>query len=234
MAQERRNLYRILHVQPEAPQQVIKASYRALMVSLHAHPDHGGNHEEAAALNAAYAILGDPERRAAYDRSLQRQPRQTAALAAPARTFDPQDWLLQRRCPMCATAFVLPTLQDACCGRCASPLTPAPGSESAGAELLGRRHGGRFARGQDVQLLLPNGPEPLPARVKDLSLTGLALQCRHPVPSGAAMRVMASGFDAVAVVVATRPMGSGCTVHGRLLTLKVLRSSAGTFVSMKV
>ena len=39
MSEERRNLYRILHVQPEAPPEVIKAAYRALMITLRGHPD---------------------------------------------------------------------------------------------------------------------------------------------------------------------------------------------------
>ena len=39
MRRERRNLYRLLHVQPEAPPEVIKAAWRALMSTLRAHPD---------------------------------------------------------------------------------------------------------------------------------------------------------------------------------------------------
>ena len=86
MAQERRNLYRILHVQPEAPLEVIRASYRTLMSTLRAHPDLGGDPEAAAQINAAYAILADPERRRAYDLSLKAggAARKSAAAAAPA------------------------------------------------------------------------------------------------------------------------------------------------------
>ena len=43
--QNRRNLYRILHVQPEAPLEIIKASYRSLMTKLKLHPDLGGDHD---------------------------------------------------------------------------------------------------------------------------------------------------------------------------------------------
>lgn len=66
----RRNHYRILHVQPDAPLEVIKANYRTLMQKLKLHPDLGGDHWNAACVNAAYAILSDPVRRAAYDREL--------------------------------------------------------------------------------------------------------------------------------------------------------------------
>lgn len=82
MNAERRNLYRILHVQPEAPTEIIKASYRALMSSLRVHPDLGGDPARAAEVNHAYAVLMDPERRRAYDLSL-KQPRARPAPAAP-------------------------------------------------------------------------------------------------------------------------------------------------------
>jgi hypothetical protein len=39
--QNRRNYYRILHVQPDAPMEVIRASYRTLMQKLRFHPDLG-------------------------------------------------------------------------------------------------------------------------------------------------------------------------------------------------
>ena len=71
----RRNHYRLLHVQPEAPQEVIKASYRTLMTRMRMHPDLGGSHEEAALINEAYAVLSDPERRAEYDRHLRLRSR---------------------------------------------------------------------------------------------------------------------------------------------------------------
>lgn len=59
--------YSVLHVDPAAPLAIIRASYRTLMQQLRAHPDLGGDHEAAAALNAAYAVLKDPARRAQYD-----------------------------------------------------------------------------------------------------------------------------------------------------------------------
>ena len=81
----RRNYYRILHVQPDAPTAVIKASYRAIRQRLNAHPDLGGSHVDAVLLNEACATLVDPARRAAYDRArshtadAQREGRRPAA-----------------------------------------------------------------------------------------------------------------------------------------------------------
>ncbi|MEZ4217257.1 MAG: DnaJ domain-containing protein [Myxococcota bacterium] len=67
---ERRNFYRVLHLQPDAPVESVRAHYVALMTKLRAHPDLGGEHWNAAVLNAAYAVLRDPRKRAAYDRAL--------------------------------------------------------------------------------------------------------------------------------------------------------------------
>lgn len=62
------NYYRLLHVHPDAPEPVIKASYRAMMQKMRLHPDLGGDEGLAQQLNEAVAVLCDPERRAAYDR----------------------------------------------------------------------------------------------------------------------------------------------------------------------
>jgi hypothetical protein len=74
-------------VQPEAPLEIIKASYRAMMMRMKLHPDLGGNHEAAAVVNEAYAVLSDPQRRAEYDRQLRMRSRpdlMRRALGAPA------------------------------------------------------------------------------------------------------------------------------------------------------
>ncbi len=57
-------------MQPEAPPEIIKASYRSLMSKLKLHPDLGGDHEIASLINQAYAVLSDPERRRQYDKTL--------------------------------------------------------------------------------------------------------------------------------------------------------------------
>ena len=67
MKSTRRNHYRMLHVQPEAPPEIIAASYRTLMQKLRAHPDLGGDADYAVLLNEAYAVLSDPQRRQRYD-----------------------------------------------------------------------------------------------------------------------------------------------------------------------
>src|SRR4051794_31215330 len=74
----RRNYYRILHVEPDAPAETIRLSYRTLMHKLKMHPDLGGDHWNAALINEAFDTLGNPRRRASYDKLMnglrERQP----------------------------------------------------------------------------------------------------------------------------------------------------------------
>ena len=60
--------YSVLGVRPDSDAVVIRAAFRALMLKFH--PDTNGSPsatEQAARINAAFAILGDPEKRQRYD-----------------------------------------------------------------------------------------------------------------------------------------------------------------------
>lgn len=63
----KRNYYRVLFVQPDAPMEIIQASYRTIMQKLKAHPDLGGDTWNASVINEAYQVLIDREKRVAYD-----------------------------------------------------------------------------------------------------------------------------------------------------------------------
>ena len=67
-----RTLYDALEVSPRASAHVIKAAYRCL--AQHHHPDKNPGSVSAdarlALINHAYAILSEPARRQAYDRSI--------------------------------------------------------------------------------------------------------------------------------------------------------------------
>jgi curved DNA-binding protein CbpA len=76
--------YKVLQVDPEAEDEVIQAAYRRLARKYH--PDLASGGEAAArmaAINAAWALLGTPETRAAYDRS-RLSPRGDSPPPAPA------------------------------------------------------------------------------------------------------------------------------------------------------
>jgi curved DNA-binding protein CbpA len=70
VSEERRNFYRILHLQPDAPFEVVRRNFRTLMQKLGMHPDLGGDHASAAQLVEAYATLSDPALRESYDDEL--------------------------------------------------------------------------------------------------------------------------------------------------------------------
>jgi molecular chaperone DnaJ len=93
------NHYQTLEISPTASQREIKLAYRRLAKLFH--PDSNqstASHDKIASINAAYEILGDPQRRHSYDQQLRytsrsrsvdfsstRQHRQEQAAAAQAR-----------------------------------------------------------------------------------------------------------------------------------------------------
>ncbi|MCA6218341.1 DnaJ domain-containing protein [Ideonella sp. B7] len=234
MRRERRNLYRLLHVQPEAPPEVIKAAWRALMSTLRAHPDLGGDPEQAALLNAAYAVLSDPERRAAYDRTLKRSPRSPQATSpgtgGPARPA--RDARAGLSCPFCDHLLPVSAVPVVRCAHCGSPLTPVP-RRTVEPELLGRRQSERFPRATLVDLTVKGDRTTHPAQLKDLSFSGLSLLFPSPIPVGSVLRVRAPQFEALVTLVACRAQAGQYSLHGRLMTLALDRTGRGVYVDAK-
>ena len=60
--------YAVLQVHPLAEQRVIEKAYKVLVMEYH--PDNGGDNERMVAINLAYEVLSDPEKRTHYDREL--------------------------------------------------------------------------------------------------------------------------------------------------------------------
>ena len=80
------NHYQILEISPSASQGQIKQAYRRLAKRFHPDCGEAANHGQIILINAAYEVLGDPERRRTYDRqfisnypSAQRQQREAKA-----------------------------------------------------------------------------------------------------------------------------------------------------------
>ena len=259
MKENRRNHYRVLHVQPGAPTEVIKASYRALMGPLRHHPDLGGDHHVAAMINEAYAVLSDPVKRREYDLRLQplrerwRTPAASASAAASAPTpasgrptpnrpqaasadtrahagIDPSVWRLARICPLCAHALPETLRANSRCTRCDSPLAPPPSPGTGGKELLGRRASARKGRNHAAIVYPRWNVSPIAVRMRDLSMSGLSLHATKPMAARQTFRIVDPDFEAVALVVSCRPAGSLYSIHASLLTI-AFGKSAGVFVS---
>lgn len=80
---ERRNFYRILHIQPDAPIAVIKESYRVLMNAHKNFPRSTVSDWNINLLDIAFKTLQNPQLRAAYDRELlKRYPIKTLSQGA--------------------------------------------------------------------------------------------------------------------------------------------------------
>jgi curved DNA-binding protein CbpA len=75
------DLYLVLQIVSFAEPEVIRAAYRALARKYH--PDSGGDGSRMAALNRAWEVLGDRERRATYDSERRSRPAVLVAPAAP-------------------------------------------------------------------------------------------------------------------------------------------------------
>lgn len=226
MSRGPKDYYAVLHVQPGAPPEIIKASYRTLMQRLKAHPDLGGEPAVAAEINEAYAVLKDPAKRAAYDAARTatltaaevahvmdgksvRDPReaQPAAPGRDARRPDDAD------CPFCG--LPQPARHggsiDPRCTRCSSPqkkLVPRElDDHKSRAYRVAKDEPLRFStdwrepRGETGVLL-------------DLSLTGLRFAASAPLRNGQVVRIECASFSAVVRV-------AHCERHDRQLSFQV-------------
>jgi curved DNA-binding protein CbpA len=241
MKRNRRNLYRILHVQPEAPVEVIRASYQTLVALLVMRPSKGGDEETAALIKEAYSVLGDPARRSAYDKSLRLALRRqeikdhpqgpnadpmeaiskAAAPAAPAKGAASQKMATlptATGCPLCSRPLPLRIARDTRCGGCSSPLAPASLPKRDNKDMLDRR--GVLRTESDLAITVYATAEggPLPARLKDLSANGASLVVSNALHEKQVIRMITRDFDGLALVVSARRKGEEWTVGLRLLT----------------
>jgi hypothetical protein len=234
LSKNRRNYYRILYVQPEAPAAVIKASYRTLMATLRQHPDLGGDHAQAALLNEAWAVLGDPDRRRAYDLArlpAWRRARRGAADGPAAAEHDPGMEVLEAVCPFCRLPLPAVVLVDTRCA-CGAPLATPPLAGADRGEPQGRRIAPRMAREDRALAYVQPQATAQPVRMRDLSAAGVGFVIATPIAVGRTIRIVAPGFDVVATVVSCRPHSRLHAVHARILTA-LYTATRGVFVSTR-
>lgn len=202
-----KDYYAVLHVQPGAPVEIIRASYRTLMQQLKAHPDLGGDSAAAAEINEAYAVLKDARKRAAYD----------AKCAAPSADHGPgkvrpdasvhPDGYAAPASPRCADsgsscAFcgsMLPSKDrqsDDRCTRCGSPLSRAlpliePGEPT-------RRTVHRVTKDEPLRFFTDwQAPAGHAGVLVDLSLAGLRFAAPEPLQAQQIVRIECALFSAV-------------------------------------
>ncbi|MAT95225.1 MAG: hypothetical protein CME59_21855 [Halioglobus sp.] len=232
----RRNYYRILHVQPDAPPAVIRSSYRTIMHKMRVHPDLGGDAEAAALVNEAYAVLGDEQKRADYDRI-----RQNPGWTRSANDDFRQGLVLTHadaHAPAPACAFcgwpVPPETPGeeltAFCRICHSPLAPMSRLVSHDAD---RRAITRVPKKSSL-LVWTSCPQaqPYAGQVNDLSLTGMRFDTGVFLAAEQVLKIDTPVLKAVATVVRCTVREAGYEVGACFQNLCFARSR-GSFVEAR-
>jgi hypothetical protein len=218
------DFYGILHVTPDAPAAIIHASYRTLLERARAA---GQPAVDIAVLDAAYAVLGDRDRRAAYDAERARAAR------APKRASASADASAAHSCLFCGAPHGLQRKieRDDQCGTCASPLCPA---ERHRLEYSGQRMINRVPKQRAVEIRV-TWPQAAPfvGEMRDLSLNGMLFVAAVNLQPNQIVRVDCSELRALGRVahVESGPDESGTVSTGiEFLTLRFWQQR-GSFVS---
>lgn len=213
-------------MQTDAPAEVIKAAYRAL-IRVH-HPDAGGDHVAATLLNEAYAVLSDSSRRSAYDAKRALRPNRAAAAASRSSHASAPE-AARHGCSFCRLALPTVVRIDTRCLRCQAPLAPAR-HDASGSKSAERRGLPRVTKSYWGTMRVSWPGEPIDVRMRDLSLDGISIYSGNPLPAGTTLRIVAEAADVVANLVSCRRVDKVFTIHARLVTA-IYATETGGFVS---
>lgn len=236
MRDDDRDYYEVLHVSRDATAEAIRSSYRVLMQRHH--PDLGGEPAVAARINEAYAVLKNPESRAAYDARLDlvvqiaRGIPEDLSEAPSPRVLDPS-----RECVFCETPHEHGDDVDEAlgCHTCGSPLAAAA---SLRIETAGQRAVERFGRKRRITFYT-HWPQRcgFSGRTEDISLHGLRFSTRRELQAGQRIKIVSDLVEAVAHVTHAVGERRGWAIHCvagvSFITLRFVRSVGG-FVSDRV
>lgn len=190
----RRNYYRILQVQPDAPVEIVRASYRTLMLELKRHPDLGGSTCDASMLNEAYQVLSDPDRRAAYDKEL--------FVEYTKRAHEPNKRpLTTMSCPVCKRPLARKAQPGERCSTCQSPLQSGKPMDH---ERAYRRAISRIKRNDKVLYQSSWPGKSQQAKMIDFSPQGMRFLCCEKLAPGTVLRISTVLFDASGAVTNVR------------------------------
>jgi curved DNA-binding protein CbpA len=200
----RRNYYRILQVQPDAPLEIIRASYRTLMRELKQHPDLGGDNFNASLLNEAYETLSDPARRAAYDEKIEvhrfarGKKRSEGDGAASSAAVNPAAANFSTaQCPFCKTHLKDYVTAGGLCPKCKTPL---PESKKGDSNDTNRRALARIKRKSSISFSCSWQEGPQKGIMIDLSLDGMRFLCSKKLKPGTVLRIATPQFTACGLV----------------------------------
>ncbi len=218
----RHDYYQILHVQPDAPREIIRSSYRTMMQRMRMHPDLGGDDKQAAMLNEAYATLTDPDNRSAYDKSRRAPERPNVSGTASARSQSSP----LRRCAFCGSTHE-DGREDLSCGSCHSPLIMA---EQAQIEESDRRLSSRVVN-DHAMIFCTHWPqsEPHSSRAVDVSLTGMKFGSNTSLQLDQVIKIDTQILRAVGRVVRSQQLRVGWEVGVHFISLCFLQSR-GSFI----
>jgi curved DNA-binding protein CbpA len=236
----RRNYYRILHVQPDAPGEIIKASYRTLMQKLKQHPDLGGDDWNASILNTAYNTLKNPETRAAYDQQILHKLKTTHTTTGRQEHYGEQQKQQKTastryyskdksRCPFCGTqkSVLLRYSNSGNCSHCHSPLKSVVRLGLAGKS---RRALQRLSHNAPIQYFSdPEELTGLPGVIRDLSPQGMQFSATNRLEDNQVIKIVSDILSAVARVSYCHPDSGKHAIGVEFLTLHFHRPT-GTFI----
>jgi hypothetical protein len=236
-----KNFYQILHVQLDAPSEVIQSTYRTMMQKMKMHPDLGGNQEDAALINEAYSVLMNPETRAQYDCSLMEanntRAKQTHENQKPQNNYQKTTRVIKEgQCAFCE----LPhhdgqhIKSDSQCARCGSALYPAAKQDF---DINGSRLINRIEKQWPVSFYLNwADTHSYIGMTQDVSLNGLQVLSNTHVENGMVLKLSSHMLDAVAIVVNSRSDNTMLRKRWRLglkfITLR-FHQVQGTFVKIE-
>ena len=202
--------YKILQVQPDAPAPLIHSSYRTLV--RRALSDSPGG-DEIARLEAAYAVLSDPERRAAYD------VERAGGAGAPAGAAG--------RCLFCGAQHGIERAlaREDECGHCRSPLYPA---ERHRLEYSGQRILGRIQLRRPISIWTQSHRDtPIAGEMRNLSLNGIGLTSSVLFEPNQIVRIECTELRALARVAHAGKASSGAYPYRAGVEFLTLRLAEG-------
>jgi len=247
----RRNYYRILHIQSDAELEIIQASYKVLSKQL--------TGKKLQLLIEAFAVVGDQIRRLQYDAllklyshtasveklkcaaQLEKQSDESKAMIVSTTGHgnkrnikqeialnEAYKSLIEHYCQFCKTPYVDESFMDQnhSCTECSSPLSsPADSFASSPRRSLPRMQQSEKA---NIYAYWPENPTQV--LLEDLSPTGLNFSMQAPLDIHQIIKVDAHHFKAIAQVAYCRYNKSTYSIGASFLTIEFLRAT-GSFLS---